>query len=380
MNSSAKLAQLAVDAVVDDEALHATCEELRRRFGAIHHLFVEHRGEPICSEIVHSTFSEQAVTKYVQHYSTTDLWAIEAMRRPRPFVVLGDDLVPERVFLESEGHQDFCRPYLDGVGHLLAVSEPTGRKRYLALSLLRATSQRPFEEHDKLRLRRLAPMLRGLIRARATLREMVGRSRLGFRGLDVLGIPIFIVDAAARVVFANPAAQALATKSASISLWTGQGYRIGDLGVRFAGERDQLALAVRTVAGGSAPSRQLLLAAGAADARWIVELLRVPDSSSGGERSHAMLVVHRPGDRDAPDAALLTQVFALTAAEARIALAIAGGVTVQDYADQHRLSLETVRSQIKSTFSKLGINRQADLVRMVLSLGAGRNGQRTHSA
>ena len=82
-----------------------------------------------------------------------------------------------------------------------------------------------------------------------------------------------------------------------------------------------------------------------------------------------MLVVHEHDKREPPCAGLLMQVFGLTAAEARVAVAVATGVTVQDYALQHGLSPETVRSQIKATFAKAGINRQADLVRIVLAMG-----------
>jgi DNA-binding CsgD family transcriptional regulator len=55
-------------------------------------------------------------------------------------------------------------------------------------------------------------------------------------------------------------------------------------------------------------------------------------------------------------------LFDLTPAEARIARGIALGKTVDDLAHEARLAVGTVRQQLKSVFSKMGVSRQAELV------------------
>ena len=53
--------------------------------------------------------------------------------------------------------------------------------------------------------------------------------------------------------------------------------------------------------------------------------------------------------------------FGLTPRETQVALHLAGGGSIADYAAEHGLSEQTVRSQLKSIFGKTGVNRQAAL-------------------
>jgi DNA-binding CsgD family transcriptional regulator len=61
---------------------------------------------------------------------------------------------------------------------------------------------------------------------------------------------------------------------------------------------------------------------------------------------------------------LLAGRFRLTAAEGRVVHGLAAGLTVQQIADKSELSRETIRNQLKSVFSKVGVTRQVDLIRL----------------
>jgi DNA-binding CsgD family transcriptional regulator len=69
---------------------------------------------------------------------------------------------------------------------------------------------------------------------------------------------------------------------------------------------------------------------------------------------------HRP-----PTTALLRTAFGLTAGEADLALALAAGERLGRIAAQRGVSIETVRTQLKSIFLKTKTRRQSDLVRVV---------------
>jgi DNA-binding CsgD family transcriptional regulator len=62
------------------------------------------------------------------------------------------------------------------------------------------------------------------------------------------------------------------------------------------------------------------------------------------------------------DGAAIGELFGLTPAEARLAAALAGGDTLGQAAARHGVSIGTVRTQLKSIFGKMGINRQQDLI------------------
>jgi DNA-binding CsgD family transcriptional regulator/PAS domain-containing protein len=78
---------------------------------------------------------------------------------------------------------------------------------------------------------------------------------------------------------------------------------------------------------------------------------------------------------DDPDAAVssnrapvLQQLFGLTAAEARVAVAIAEGDEVEAIARRQGVAIATVRSQLKSIYSKMGVGRQLGVAQLVRSL------------
>ena len=64
---------------------------------------------------------------------------------------------------------------------------------------------------------------------------------------------------------------------------------------------------------------------------------------------------------------LIASFFRLTPAEAKLAIAVAQGTRLSDYAEEKGVSIHTVNSQVKSVLSKTGVNRQAELVKLLLS-------------
>ena len=61
-----------------------------------------------------------------------------------------------------------------------------------------------------------------------------------------------------------------------------------------------------------------------------------------------------------PDTALIQGLFDLTPAEARVAVGIVAGMTIKEMAACHAVGMETVRSQMKSVLSKIGVRRQSE--------------------
>lgn len=66
-----------------------------------------------------------------------------------------------------------------------------------------------------------------------------------------------------------------------------------------------------------------------------------------------------------PGEAILRQTFGLTPAEARLAVHLVCGESLQDLARGCRISIGTVRMQLKSVFAKTRTRRQAELVALL---------------
>jgi DNA-binding CsgD family transcriptional regulator len=63
----------------------------------------------------------------------------------------------------------------------------------------------------------------------------------------------------------------------------------------------------------------------------------------------------------------LRVLFGLSPAECRVALLLGDGHAPKEIAGMIGVTLDTVRSQIKSIFGKTGVSRQSDLVRLLMS-------------
>lgn len=62
----------------------------------------------------------------------------------------------------------------------------------------------------------------------------------------------------------------------------------------------------------------------------------------------------------------LTEVYGLTQAEARVALMVANGMELKDIAAHNQVSVLTVRTQLRHVFDKMGVNRQQEIVKILL--------------
>ncbi|WP_293339607.1 alpha/beta fold hydrolase [Parvibaculum sp.] len=98
-------------------------------------------------------------------------------------------------------------------------------------------------------------------------------------------------------------------------------------------------------------------------------MLRGVEFDEADPRPHCALIAASPG---AGDEALeiFRTAFGLTPAEARLAARLRFGLSLKEAAEELGISVNTARNQLKSVFDKLGVNRQADLVRHLAELAA----------
>jgi DNA-binding CsgD family transcriptional regulator len=92
------------------------------------------------------------------------------------------------------------------------------------------------------------------------------------------------------------------------------------------------------------------------------------DAKLPGGNACVLVLVRAQVGAQATDCRLYQQAFGLTLAEARLADALAQGQGPQDYADRARVSITTVRTQIRSLLSKTGAVNLRALVVLLASL------------
>ncbi len=89
---------------------------------------------------------------------------------------------------------------------------------------------------------------------------------------------------------------------------------------------------------------------------------------AASEAIRHIVFITDPSTVELPSASRLQKLYGLTAAQAKVTLELAAGCASKQVARKLRISEETVRSHVKAVYQKTRVNRQADLVRLVLSL------------
>lgn len=92
-----------------------------------------------------------------------------------------------------------------------------------------------------------------------------------------------------------------------------------------------------------------------------------PETTLGafGQQPLALLIFHNPREQAELDAFIVAEMFDLSPAEAKVAVALARGKSPDEIASAGRIAISTVRAQIKSIFAKTGVSRQSELVALL---------------
>jgi DNA-binding CsgD family transcriptional regulator len=96
----------------------------------------------------------------------------------------------------------------------------------------------------------------------------------------------------------------------------------------------------------------------------------VPFTSSGpdGDQPRALVIVIDPERQSEPSRDLLSRLYRLTRAEAEIAVRVSRGDGLKPMSEEMSLSLATVKTHLHHVFSKTETHRQAELVRLLLTI------------
>jgi DNA-binding CsgD family transcriptional regulator len=291
-----------------------------------------------------------------------DGWMLKNLRAPRAiklnhagFVTDFDLLTPEE--LETDPlYVDFLRKR--GLGWCTGVTIPIPSGDVLVFTCEREFARGPFEQTVVNALNPLRPHLAraGLISARLGLE----RAKAAAAALGVLGLPAAVLSHTHRVLAANdllggiiPAVVQDKQERVHLSDRRADGL---------------LARALAHLKRPHAPDQVSSIPIGATDEHPAMVAHLVPVRGAAQDifsLASCVLVVMPVSRAEVPSAEVIQGLFDLTAAEARVAQAVAGGKTLESYAAASGVALGTVRSQLKAVFTKTGLARQADLVSLL---------------
>jgi len=88
----------------------------------------------------------------------------------------------------------------------------------------------------------------------------------------------------------------------------------------------------------------------------------------GGGQATCVVVIKRLDGTQPMSVSMLTRLFGLTAAEGRLAQAMAEGLSPEACAERFQVSINTVRTQVRSLLAKTGCSRQLELTHLLAKL------------
>ncbi|MDE0005618.1 MAG: LuxR C-terminal-related transcriptional regulator [Rhodospirillaceae bacterium] len=276
----------------------------------------------------------------------TDLYTVEEMKTSEPYHVLRT--------LGHAGNAINVRLAGPGGSRIMwQVDDPLDRDGWTSGQLNRVG--------------RLQPHIRQFVHVRQTL---AGADALGAtltQLLDETGVGVIQLDVRGRIVAANDRAMSLLNTSDVVY------DKSGFLFAHAQADDDALqALLARALPpfGDQGQGGTLTIKRSATLPPLVLHLnpIRPRQTWFRGWPVVALVLLAQPASGAEIDPDLAAAVLGLTPAESRVAVMLAEGTSVREIATALNRKESTIRSHVKRIFAKHGISRQAELVRLILSL------------
>jgi len=273
--------------------------------------------------------------------------------------ILNDEEIVEHPF-----YRDFLLP--QGLGWFAGTSISPDRRVIAALSIQRSRAKPPYSDEELALVERLGRHVEAALRLSIRLiNAEVTNLALG-EALSRLGVGVFLVDSVGRVVFANPAAEAMV----GAGLVSAVG-RIATSGVAqgttlkaardSAYARDALSAARPVLVRGRDPGSCIAL-------HVFPIAAHAPDRVESLFTEAEAVVIAIDAAATEPDPAVVRDLLGLTLGEARVAALVGAGHRPAEAAVRLGITTETARTVLKRVFAKTGISRQSELAGLMARL------------
>ncbi len=204
------------------------------------------------------------------------------------------------------------------------------------------------------------------LQSHAATRNQGSKSVIALRALDRFCAGVIVTDGDGQVVEMNWAAVSLTQLDERLIV------RDGRLCTGRVFESASLAKLIARAAGNGAGAVGGRMLVGRSNPRpaYVLTIAPLVSDPGIGYRQLVMIVVIDP-ERHFPSEGDLVDLFGLSRAEVRLAVALISGRRLSTIAGDFGVQVTTLRTQIRSILKKVGAERQSDLIRVLSSAGIG---------
>lgn len=275
------------------------------------------------------------------------------------------DLMSLDSWRASDYYQRYCRK--QNVFHVMGadIAPPSGG--VFRFRVTRAPDQPAFSAADRALCSTLIPHMSRALHIHSLLGHRDSLSTLYAQAMGRLSIATLILDSSGHLLESNQLARDMLAEGDGLKLVGGR------LEASYPGDNKRLYKSIR--AASASTDHSLALAEALSIARpsgqvslgIVIEPVPQQDWDEGASRPAVVIYC-----RDALGQALLStsvtrQVFGLTPSETALAMELANGLSLEEAAASLGIRRNTARAHLRAIFSKTGVRRQTELVRLVLN-------------
>lgn len=308
---------------------------------------------------------------YQDYYHSLDIWAEVVVpnrdKYPGGYVCTSESLCPVSQMRKKEFYNDLL--VTGGIEHALFELVENSKSCVAAVALYRNKSGAEFGESEIKLLQFLAPHLRrafGLYRKFSALKS---RNEGVESALDMLPTGVIFFDCKGEIILTNrSAATCLAERD---GLLVTRSRLRAELTTESNALQQTIQQAAATSSGNGVWAGGVIVVSRRARPPLQIQISPIRNSTvpvSGNVA--AVAFINDPLRTQRPEREILKAVYGLSPAECRVALLVSDGKSTREICNSVGVSENTIRSQIKSIFSKTGVNRQSELIRLLIGSAA----------
>ncbi|MHA4871344.1 helix-turn-helix transcriptional regulator [Duganella sp. PWIR1] len=334
-------------------------------------MFSTHSASSPESVLISHNIASTTVDDFRAYWYKEDIWALEAGRRglmKRNVVLRGSDLVPAREQERSRFHNEFGKRSGMGsmLGSVLFDGSEAGGLPFTNLCWYRDAGREDFRPQDVQMLKQLLPHIQRAVRMAHEIASLKYRSEVQRLVSAMPGAAWLMLDAQCHIVQTNQAADELIANGGELLKTTGKQLR--QLGSRSAPSLHDAMAYCRD----SGAATRLVLFWAEKNQLLKADLIPMPVDAPTGlgpfPELRYVLLLHLPADNRAEMLARIAELYGYTRAEQQVLQLLLEGHQSEQIALLRNISINTVRTQLKSILGKGGFVRQVDLVNQLSKL------------
>jgi len=274
------------------------------------------------------------------------------------------DFMSDNEWEESSYRQHWCA--VNDVYHVMSVDISTENHGNLRFRVTRDASQENFSESDKALCKLLIPHFRRSITTFLHLHSSASLGSLYSRAIGRLSIATITIDETGKVLDKNLFASQILDASDGLKITAGK------LTAQHHTDNSELKRLIKTAfehgqgqtmpeaMSVSRPSGEIALG-------LVIEVIPSLDWLEGKGHRKAVVYIRDAIGKSTTSIDLSKKLFGLTPAETALTLQLINGLSLEEASEALNIRRNTARAHLRSIFSKTGVRRQTELVRLFLN-------------